>query len=448
MHNATTEGGHRNGVMTAVDDFVAEYDRPVRRVLIPIYFGLAIVVDAAPCSTPSPSSSSGWTGWKARRAAVSCSSSSESIRLQALTAAPQPLLPTQPGRTGEPPLPRPVEGRVARRALHGERGSHRPSRSPPRWPAHNQRPTPSATRCARSKDKTRQMLAARRRRQARRRSRAGHSATSRTRRWAGFASTTSSGVSTTFETERVAGDLVECGTGRGGGGVFLRGYTAAWEMNDRRVWIADTFRASPSLSDDLPETTQSRGRDARRWPWPSRPSRRPQHRSRRVQAVRPVRQPPALPARRVRDTLPSAESSRSPCFAWATTSTTRAATSSRRSTTGSRRVGSSSSKTSCRRRRRSRSRTFAHRRGHRRPDRAGRLVRRVLAQVRGALGATSTGPTGRPARAHAPLARRRADPTKDLSVVVVFYNMRARRSAPCTRCHAPTRRASTTSTTR
>ncbi len=58
-------------------------------------------------------------------------------------------------------------------------------------------------------------------------------------------------------TDRVPGDLVECGTGRGGGGIFLRGYTATWEMNDRRVWIADTFRASPALPDDLPETSQS-----------------------------------------------------------------------------------------------------------------------------------------------------------------------------------------------
>ncbi len=45
MHNATVEGGPRNGVMTALDDFLEEYDRPVRRVLLPIYFGLAIVVD-------------------------------------------------------------------------------------------------------------------------------------------------------------------------------------------------------------------------------------------------------------------------------------------------------------------------------------------------------------------------------------------------------------------
>src|SRR5207249_1484337 len=34
-----------NGVMTALDDFVAEHDKPLRVVVLPIYFGLAIVVE-------------------------------------------------------------------------------------------------------------------------------------------------------------------------------------------------------------------------------------------------------------------------------------------------------------------------------------------------------------------------------------------------------------------
>ncbi len=35
MCNAELEGGPRNGVMTALDDFLAEYDRPVRKVVVP-----------------------------------------------------------------------------------------------------------------------------------------------------------------------------------------------------------------------------------------------------------------------------------------------------------------------------------------------------------------------------------------------------------------------------
>jgi hypothetical protein len=45
LHNALQEGGPRNGVMTALDDFLAELDVPFRRLVIPIYFGLAIVAE-------------------------------------------------------------------------------------------------------------------------------------------------------------------------------------------------------------------------------------------------------------------------------------------------------------------------------------------------------------------------------------------------------------------
>jgi cephalosporin hydroxylase len=45
MNNAEHEGGPRNGVMTAVDDFVSEHTRPLRVVIVPIYFGLALVAE-------------------------------------------------------------------------------------------------------------------------------------------------------------------------------------------------------------------------------------------------------------------------------------------------------------------------------------------------------------------------------------------------------------------
>jgi hypothetical protein len=45
LWNAEREGGPRNGVMTALEDFVAEHDRRVRTVVLPLYFGLAIVVE-------------------------------------------------------------------------------------------------------------------------------------------------------------------------------------------------------------------------------------------------------------------------------------------------------------------------------------------------------------------------------------------------------------------
>jgi cephalosporin hydroxylase/GT2 family glycosyltransferase len=47
MANAWQEGGPRNGVMTAVDDFVAEHPEPLRVVVLPIFFGLGIVAEEA-----------------------------------------------------------------------------------------------------------------------------------------------------------------------------------------------------------------------------------------------------------------------------------------------------------------------------------------------------------------------------------------------------------------
>lgn len=45
LWNAELEGGPRNGVLTGLEDFLAEHDRPVRTVVLPLYFGLAVVVE-------------------------------------------------------------------------------------------------------------------------------------------------------------------------------------------------------------------------------------------------------------------------------------------------------------------------------------------------------------------------------------------------------------------
>ncbi|MGH6693225.1 MAG: TylF/MycF/NovP-related O-methyltransferase, partial [Gammaproteobacteria bacterium] len=46
MWNAEHEGGPRNGVMTALDDFVAEHPSALRVVVVPVFYGLAIVAEA------------------------------------------------------------------------------------------------------------------------------------------------------------------------------------------------------------------------------------------------------------------------------------------------------------------------------------------------------------------------------------------------------------------
>jgi hypothetical protein len=47
-----------------------------------------------------------------------------------------------------------------------------------------------------------------------------------------------------LRTEGIEGDLAECGTGRGGGAIFMRAFLDAHEIPDREVWVADGFRAT------------------------------------------------------------------------------------------------------------------------------------------------------------------------------------------------------------
>ena len=53
----------------------------------------------------------------------------------------------------------------------------------------------------------------------------------------------------TVRIEGIEGDLAECGTGKGGGTIFMRAYLDAHELHDREVWVADRFRADTELTD-------------------------------------------------------------------------------------------------------------------------------------------------------------------------------------------------------
>ena len=48
-----------------------------------------------------------------------------------------------------------------------------------------------------------------------------------------------------IRTESIPGDLIETGVWRGGSSILMRGYLAAWEMSDRKVWVADSFEGLP-----------------------------------------------------------------------------------------------------------------------------------------------------------------------------------------------------------
>lgn len=51
-------------------------------------------------------------------------------------------------------------------------------------------------------------------------------------------------------TEAVPGDFIDCGVGRGGAAIFMRGFVDAYELDDRCVWIADRFRAAADDAND------------------------------------------------------------------------------------------------------------------------------------------------------------------------------------------------------
>jgi cephalosporin hydroxylase len=54
LENAVEGGGPRNGVMCALEDFLAEFPEPVRHVHLPIYYGLSIVVAEARLAAIEP----------------------------------------------------------------------------------------------------------------------------------------------------------------------------------------------------------------------------------------------------------------------------------------------------------------------------------------------------------------------------------------------------------
>lgn len=60
----------------------------------------------------------------------------------------------------------------------------------------------------------------------------------------------------TVRLENIPGDLIETGVWRGGASIFMRGYLEAWDITDRSLWVADSFRGLP-----VPRLQQDQGYD-------------------------------------------------------------------------------------------------------------------------------------------------------------------------------------------
>jgi cephalosporin hydroxylase/GT2 family glycosyltransferase len=256
MANASREGGPSNGVMTAVDDFVAEHPRPLRVVVLPIFYGLAIVaedrvIDAHPDlgalldHLESPAGT---------RALLELG---ERIRIDEaiLTQAWLRNLEEQRQRSADRYL------ELVKARLLDERNLQHELRISYVLGLRGAPPDPSALR-----DPVRAL-----RQRYNQLVRARHAGRPAAAGLEGLALTTmgraqlerlgeaAGGVLATG----VPGDFAEVGVGGGGGSILLRATLHAYEVADRCVWLADTFSATAPVEaandigvGDLPPTVR------------------------------------------------------------------------------------------------------------------------------------------------------------------------------------------------
>jgi cephalosporin hydroxylase len=247
MFNAEVEGGPRNGVMTALEDFISEHHRPVRCLVLPIYFGLAIVVEEERLAS-APALAATLDHLESAAGRLQLMELAESTRIQAMVF--QHNVFYQREAALERSRRRYLD--VVKAALLNEhylenevRLDHLTERLRTGRPVN----------VSQLRDPTRANRHAYERLERQRRGAAGPDDNSA----GSFVPYTAMGRGRLDHLERcldalrvegIAGDLAECGTGRGGGAMFMRAYLDAHELPERQVWVADRFRATPA-----PETT-------------------------------------------------------------------------------------------------------------------------------------------------------------------------------------------------
>jgi cephalosporin hydroxylase len=251
MYNAEHEGGPRNGVMTALDDFAAEHDRPLRIVVLPIYYGLAIVAEQERLDA-RPELAAALDHLESRDGRYELLQVSEEARLRAMLyqhnhvftrsketerATQRYLRTVKAALLDEHYLENELRLAQLTRVVREKKGTNdRVLRDPVRQ----------------DQEEWRRVL----------RNRLGPAGPEDGEAGSFFPYTAMGRTRLnhleqclqTVRLEEVPGDLVECGTGRGGGAIFLRAYLDAYEIPDRKVWVADRFRSSPE-PDRAPKLT-------------------------------------------------------------------------------------------------------------------------------------------------------------------------------------------------
>ncbi len=240
LANAGREGGPRNGVFTAVEDFVAEHDRPVRLVVLPAYFGLAIVADEAQIAK-HPGLGALLDHFESLEGqhelvllgerirideTITTQTWLRSLRAQIARSAQRYLAVVKAALLDEHYIDNEVRIDYLGRVLGHQKPDLAPLRDPARQLRLQHQRVSNARAAGKSLDSDRNIA---------------------------FFPYTDIGRAQIDALEagldhvrddEVAGDLMEIGVGRGGGAIFLRAYVEAHEMTDRAVWAVDEFLAT------------------------------------------------------------------------------------------------------------------------------------------------------------------------------------------------------------
>ncbi len=268
LANAIEEGGPRNGVMTGLEDFIAEYDRPVRLVVLPIYFGLAIVAEQS-FLDENPKLADHLDHLESAEGRLELLKLSESIRIEG--AVFQQNMFAMHERKIDAGVQRYLK--LLKGALLDEHYLENELRIAHLLTCIEQGAEPSKLAL---RDPTRLIrITAEHLHAAKRAGRVGGAAIGELGVEEGGTERDIEEITQYFpytdmgrvrldhleglldqvRENRTPGDLVECGTGRGGGAIFLRGYLDAHEVADRTVWVADRFRAAPEPGSEDPSST-------------------------------------------------------------------------------------------------------------------------------------------------------------------------------------------------
>jgi len=262
LDNAVESGGPRNGVRKALEDFLEEHDRPFRQVVLPFYFGLAIVAEDARIEQ-APAVGEMLDGLVSSEGRLRLLHLSERIRIDAVVHEHKML------RVHNEALNRRTDRALgllkdALLDLHyienevrleylASLGGAAPDLDALRDPARRLPLRTDRLRNARIKgqraDEARNLsyfpFADMGRAQLDHLHRALEDVTRAREQGDGIAP--------------IEGDVAECGVGRGGGAVFMRGFLAHHEIYDRQVWVIDEFVATEPGADTGPDLTTAVG---------------------------------------------------------------------------------------------------------------------------------------------------------------------------------------------